>query len=89
MAQEVQLGAANGPLALDFDFGDPRRVKREHPLDTLAVGNAADGEIGIQSKTLATDHDAGINLDTLFVAFDNACVNFDGVTDLEVSDILL
>jgi len=62
-------------------------MKRENTLDTLTEADATDGEVGINASTLAPDHDAGVLLDTLLVTFDDACVDANGITDLELDDI--
>lgn len=83
----VELGAANRPATLDLDFRDTRGVDRENALDTLAVGNTANGEIFIDPRPLPANHDTGINLDALLVAFNDAGVDLDGVSDIERVDV--
>jgi hypothetical protein len=82
-AEVIQLRAANGTLALNLDLRDAGRVDWENTLHTLAVRNAANGEILIDARALAANHNAGINLDTLLVALNHAGVDFDGIADIE------
>jgi hypothetical protein len=82
-AEVIEFGATNSTLALYFDLGDARRVDRENPLYTLAVGYTTNGEVLVDASALAANHNAGINLNALLVAFDNAGVDFDCVTDIE------
>ena len=86
-AEVVEFGAADSPLALNFNFRNARRVNRENTLDTLAIRNSADGEVLVESPPLAADHDAGINLNTLLVAFNDAGVDFNSVADIERGDV--
>lgn len=79
----VELGTANGTLAFHLDLRNTGRVDRENAFYTLTVGNAADGKVFVDTSALAANHNAGINLDTLLVAFNNASVDFDGVTHIE------
>lgn len=70
-------------MTLDFDFCDAGRVQWKNTFDALTVRNTAHGEVRIDASTFASDHDAGVDLDTLFITFDNAGVDFDGVADLK------
>ena len=58
-------------------------MQREHALDTFAVANAADGEGGVEAASAPANNNAGENLDTLFVAFDDFGVDAHGITDFE------
>jgi len=79
----IQLGTANGTLALHLDLRNTGRVDWKNTLDTLTVGNSAHSEVFIDSSALAANHDAGINLDTLLVAFNNAGVDFNRIANIE------
>src|SRR5437762_7445484 len=68
-AEIVQLRAAGAAFLFHFHFRDARRMERKHPLDSFAVGNAADGEGLVHSAAFAADNDAAKNLDPLLVAF--------------------
>jgi hypothetical protein len=83
VTQVIELGPADGTAALDFHLGYAWAVQRENPFHTFAIGHAADGEIRIQSRAFAANHDPGINLDALFVTFDDPGVYADGVPDLK------
>ena len=89
LAEVVELGAADGTLALDFDFGDARRVEREYALDTLAVAHAADGEFRVDARAALADDDARIYLRAFLVAFHNARVHLHGVADVECRTVCL
>src|SRR3981081_4930994 len=43
-AQVIELGPAGPAFFFHFHFRNARRMHREHALDSLAVGNPADGE---------------------------------------------
>lgn len=73
----------------DFNLGHLWAVNWEHTLDAFTVGDLADREGLVQTSTFMGDDDAGEDLDTLLVAFDNSCVDFDAVTHFEGSDFLL
>ena len=83
IAKIIELGATDGTAFLHLDFGDAGGMKREHTLDTLSKADTTDGKIGIDPRSLPTDHDAGIFLDTLLVTLDNPGMNTDGITHLK------
>jgi hypothetical protein len=67
-----------------FDFSDFRAMKRENTLDAFSVGNLADGKRFIDAAAFAGNDNACEELDTFFVTFDNAGVNFDGVAYIAI-----
>ena len=83
ITQIVQLGAPDLARPLDDDVGDPRRLKRELALDTLALDNAAHDEHFARSAAGPRDHEAVVDLDSFLVAFENSHVHIDGIADLE------
>ena len=80
-AEIVKLGPTGFPGLLDFHLRDPRGVKGKHPLDTLAIGNAANRESLIQAAAFPTDYDPAEDLDSLLIPFHDAGVNTHAVTD--------
>src|SRR6266480_6432896 len=58
-------------------------MEREHALDAFAVTDAADGEGAIETTSAPANDDAGENLDSLFVAFDDFGVDAHLITDFE------
>src|ERR1700722_11615716 len=84
LAQIGQLGTADGAFAFDFNLVNARGMVGENALHAFAVADASDGEGGIQPVPAAANHDAGKNLDALFVAFDHFGVDTHGVADPEV-----
>ncbi len=82
-AKVVQLRTANGTLALNLNLRDAGRVDWENTLHAFAIGNAANGEILVDARALAANHNAGINLDTLLVALNHAGVDFDRIANIE------
>jgi hypothetical protein len=72
-----------------FDFSDFRAMQRENTLDAFSVGNLADGKRFVDAAAFAGNDNACEELDTFFVTFDNAGVNFDGVAYIEGCNIFL
>ena len=64
-------------------------MKGEDALDAFSVGDLADGECGVDAAAAFCDDEACEDLDALFAAFDNAAVNFYGVTDVGADDVFL
>src|SRR5437588_9817028 len=58
-------------------------MQRKTAVATLAVGNAAHGECFIEAAALASNHDAGENLNSFLVSFHHTGVDADAVTDFE------
>ena len=67
----------------DFNLGYFRAVQWEDTLDAFSVGDLADGECLVDAATSAGNNDACKELNTFFVTFDNAGVNFDGIAYIE------
>src|ERR1700753_183612 len=57
IAQIIEPGATTLAAAHDLHGIDHRRENRENALDTLAVGNLANGEALLQSAAAACDAD--------------------------------
>ena len=83
----VQLGTTHRSTLFHLDLGDTGRMDGKHSLDTLTEADATDGEIGIDTGTLATYHDACILLNSFLVTLDDACVDADGIPDLKRCDV--
>lgn len=86
-AEVVEAGATDFAEADDFNFGDLWGVEREDAFDALAIRDFADGVSGVEAGAFAGDDEAGVDLDTLFVTFDDAAVHFDGVSHTEFWDV--
>src|ERR1041384_2068780 len=54
-AKVIELGATNGAMPHHLDRADPRRIKWEDALHTLAVGDLAQREAGVEAGVLAGD----------------------------------
>ena len=80
-AEIIQPGAAHPALLLHFYLRDPRRVQREHALNSFAVRNASNGERCVESASFAANHDSSEYLDAFFVAFHHARVHAHAVAD--------
>src|SRR5207249_9299876 len=59
LTQVVELGAAHIAGALDFDFLDEGRMRREDALDALAVADATHGERLLQEIGRASCRERG------------------------------
>src|SRR5271156_848424 len=86
-AQVVQLGAAHIAAALHADFADRGAESLEHALDTLAVGNLAHGEGGIEAAVLLRDDHALVGLNALAITFHHFDLHDDGVAGIEVRQL--
>src|ERR1700722_6045827 len=75
IAKKIQLGAAHAPCSLDFDLGDSRRVERENSFNAFTVGDSTNRERRIEPGPTPANHDAGENLNPLFVALHHTGVN--------------
>ena len=62
-------------MLFDFHFRDSGRMQRKHPLDALAVRDAAYGERLVEPATFPADHHAGKDLDSFLVSFHDARVH--------------
>jgi len=74
-------------VAGDLDFGDLRGVEGEGPLDAFVGDDAADDDRLVDGRALDGDDDAGEDLDTFLVAFDDADVDVDVVADGDVGKV--
>lgn len=86
-AEVVEAGAADFAEAGDFNFGDLWGVQGEDALDAFSIRDFADGISGVEAGSFAGDDETGVNLDPFLVTFDNAAVDFDGVSDTELWDV--
>src|SRR5665213_2794030 len=82
-AQEIELGTAHGAAAHHLDLGDARRIEREDALDTLAVGDLAQREVGIDARILARNAYAFEGLDAFALALDHLDANLERVAGPE------
>src|SRR4030095_14190080 len=89
LAEIVQLCAAHFALALDFDFGNARRVYRKNAFDTFAVTDAANGEVRIRAGTLTANDNSAVNLNALLVAFDDSGMDLHSIADAKLRNVLL
>jgi len=84
LAKVGQLGSASAALAFDFDFLDPRGMQRENTFNAFPVADAPDREHFVEAVTATSDHHAGEDLDSFFVAFDNFGVHAHRIADREI-----
>ena len=87
ITQVVELGATYATEALGFDLQHAGAVIREDALDAFAFNDAANGKATIHATVASNlaDNSAGEDLNALFVAFFNAGMHVNGVTNIEVS----
>jgi len=83
----VQLGTTHRSSFFHLDLGDTGRMDGKHPFDTLPEADATDSEVGIDTGTLATNHDACILLNSFLVTLDDACVDADGIPHLKLYEV--
>src|SRR5215207_4819261 len=83
-AQIVELGAADLAATHDLDRVDHRRMEREHPLDSFAIGDLADREVLVETTPGAADADAFIGLHARTLTFDHLDVHGHGVARPEI-----
>src|SRR6516162_10094748 len=70
-AQIIELGPPNHAAAHHLDRRDPRRIERKDPLHPLAIGDFAQGEVGVDPGVLAGDANPFEGLNPLALAFDH------------------
>lgn len=89
VAEVVKLGAADFAFVGYFDLGDTWCVNWEYTLDTFAVRNLTDSECCVDAAAAFGDNETCEDLDALFATFDNAAMDFDGVTYVWDDDVFL
>lgn len=87
-AEVVQLGTTHLTNLVDFDAFDVRRLDGEDTLYTNGARHLAYGETLLVLMTGNLDNNAAIQLDTLLVTFDDFVCYSDGVTSLELGELL-
>src|ERR1700676_2015430 len=85
-AQVIELGASDRPAPDHVDRGDARRIKWKDAFDTFAIGNFAQGEVGIDPGVLAGDADALEGLDALALALDDLDADAHGIAGIEAGN---
>src|SRR5690606_9602889 len=89
VAQVVELRAAGTATANHRDGADQWRVDGEHALDAFAEGHLADHDGAARAlAVLAGDDDALESLHAGAAAFDDLVVDADGVTAVELGDVV-
>lgn len=88
LAEEIKfrpscLAASHRP-----DIYNVGRMKWENPLHALVIYNSPHGENLVGSTSLAGNDGAGEYLNTLFIAFFNAAVDVNNISNLKVWYIL-
>ena len=63
-------------------------MQREYTFDAFVVYDSANGEHFAYAAASAGDNDAGENLDTLLVAFDNSEVYVHCIPDFDMRDVV-
>lgn len=84
VAEVIEAGAHRDGFAVNFDLVDHGGVDREYALNAFAVADTTDGEGFVNTVAFQGYYDTAVNLDALFVAFLNAGVYADAITNLEV-----
>src|SRR5262249_33278305 len=87
--QIIQFGATYPALFLYFNPGDARRVDREYPLNSLAVGDSANGKSFVQPAAFPSDDNSTENLNSFLIAFYDARVNVYGIAHAKLGLVLL
>src|SRR6516162_2916878 len=80
-AEIIESRATCAALLFHFQFRNPRRMQRKHPLHAFTVRDPAHGESFIETAALAADHYAGKDLDSFLVAFHDSRVDSHTVTN--------
>ena len=86
-AEVIELGATDFPALGHFDLGYFGGMDREHPLHAFTIGNLTDGEVLADADAQTSDDDACEDLNPLFAAFNNAAVDFNGVTNVHWGNV--
>ena len=73
-------------MANDFDLINARAVQRERALHANAARELAHGEVGDEALLAFADDHAFEDLDSLLVAFDDLCVDADGISAAKIWD---
>ena len=89
IAEVVQLSAANGALARDFDLVDLGGMHREGALDAHAEADLADREGLAVGRSGAADDGALEDLDAFAVALGDAIMDLDRIAHIERGDVLV
>src|SRR5262249_24613294 len=89
IAEIVQLCTSDDGAPLDFDLRDAGRMDRKLSLHSFVQHNPPHGERLAAPRAAPGDDHTGKNLNALFVAFKDFCVDVDGVADIEVGDLWL
>lgn len=83
-AEVSQFRAAGLAFAFDFNFVHPRRVNGKYALDAFSIADAADGKHFVQAVATSANYNAGKNLDTFFVAFNDLRVHAHTVANAKI-----
>lgn len=89
ITQVVQLGTPSITTTNHFKLRDQRRMDRPSLLDTNFPNHATHGDVLVDATTLSANQSPLINLDALFVTFDNTKMDIDGVADIKARNIRL
>jgi hypothetical protein len=88
ITQVVQLGSTNVTVRINFNHLDCGRVERECTLDSNAETYFSHGKGFGDACTLAANHDALEDLNSLSVPFRHSHVDFDVVSWSEFRDVI-
>jgi len=83
----VELGATHFAAAGNFNLSNTRCVKWEYTLNAFARRNLTNGVGCVDAASFFADAKTREDLDTLFSALNNTCVDFQAVTDVEICDV--
>jgi hypothetical protein len=87
LTEVVELGATHFAAAGDFNLSNTWCVKWEYALNAFARRDLANGVGCVDAASFFADAKTGEDLDTLFSALNNTCVDFQAVTDVEICDV--
>lgn len=89
VAEVVKLRATDFAFVRYFDLCDTRCVEWENTLDAFTIGNFPNGERCVDAAAAFCDDKTCEDLDALFATFDNAAMDFDGVTYVRGDNVFL
>ena len=87
LAEVVQFGAAHFTYLVHLDALDVGRFEGEDTLNADGAGHFAYGKTLLLLMTIDFDDNTAIQLDTLFVAFDDFVCHGDGVARFELGEL--
>lgn len=87
VSEVIELGSANFTATSYFKFCNVWRVERKGSLNADSATDFAEGDVFGDSTVFDCDYGSFKNLDSLFTAFANFNVGFDGVAGEDLGEI--